>query len=532
MATSGRATGNSVTIGGNGGNYIFTDWQLASQSVAGNYSVINWQTYMHYNSADAQLDNGYTDVGGRVWTNGGRVYNYAGNFTTRDMALASGQTTVYHDSAGNYTLGVNCGVQPIGVGYTGTSGSTWALTTIPRYTSYTSGPTTSNITTTGWDINVQTANTCDNLAIAIDGGGWTYYTGDFTNKTVSVGGTLASGAIHTYKTSVRRKDSQLWTESGYITVTTLSGGTGPAGTWTQRASADLTFATWKTTGFTYAEFTNIDPSDMIKIIMDDYLNNGGEISYTNESIDQTGITTDYTFNANTLLESIQKCQELAPEGWYWYIDYGTNLLHFHKKNESPDHIFSLEKDVMDAKFEKRIEDIVNTVYFTGGVVASGKNLFKKYENTASIEKYGRKSTKYNDSNVVLESTAETIANAILASKSEPELRVTLEILDSNNDMEMGYDIETIKVGDVVAVRNVSQQVSLSTWDVARWDEAYWDYNIQNLSTLQMQVQRIDYSADRAIITASTMATDISKRVESINKDVQAIQTLNNPEQPT
>ena len=135
MATSGRATGNSVSIGGNGGNYIFTDWQLAGQSVAGNYSNINWQTYMHYNSADAQLDNGYTDCASRVWTNGGRVYNFAGNYTTRDMGLASGSITVYHDSAGNYTLGVNNGVQPYGSSYTGSSGSAWALPTIPRYTS-------------------------------------------------------------------------------------------------------------------------------------------------------------------------------------------------------------------------------------------------------------------------------------------------------------------------------------------------------------------------------------------------------------
>jgi len=252
--------------------------------------------------------------------------------------------------------------------------------------------------------------------------------------------------------------------------------------------------------------------------------NGGYVS--------TATTVSYTFKVNTILEAIQKCLELSPKDWYWYIDQSNNSIQFRLKSTTPDHVFSLEKDIIDAKFEKRIEDIVNVVYFSGGDIGGGVNLFKKYINEGSITKYGKKSYKYSDQRVTVEATATTISNSILESKSEPELRVTLTIVDSNTEEGIGYDIESIKVGDLIAVRNVTQQVGLSTWDVARWDEAYWDFNVYNLSSLQMQVQKIDYNGDTATIYASTIAPDVNKRIEDINRQMETLQTLANPTSPT
>jgi hypothetical protein len=284
-------------------------------------------------------------------------------------------------------------------------------------------------------------------------------------------------------------------------------------------------------GTTEVAYLSDDPSDIVTDIIDKYNAMKGIITY-DSTIDLTGTSVSYTFNTYTVLEAINKSLELAPKDWYWYIDYAANLIHFRDKSATPDHTFSLEKDLIDARFEKRIEDVVNTIYFTGGEISPGVNMYRKYENTASINNYGRKSIKYSDQRVTLTATADTIANSILESKSEPELRVTLEILDSNNNQGVGYDIESIQVGDLVAVRNITQQVGLSTWDVSRWDEGYWDFNIYNLSSLQMQVQKITYNGDTATIYASTMATDVNKRIEDINRNLETLQTLANPTSPS
>lgn len=139
MATSGSYSANSVTYG-----FMFINWQLASQETVNNRSLINWQAYFHFQGSDSQLDNGVVNSNvGNLWTNGGRVYNFAGNYTTRDLGLASGSFWVNHDSAGN-------GVVQLGIGITsqfsparseGTSGI-WGLPNIPRYATMTGASNT------------------------------------------------------------------------------------------------------------------------------------------------------------------------------------------------------------------------------------------------------------------------------------------------------------------------------------------------------------------------------------------------------
>ena len=129
--------GNSVNIGGNGGNYFFIDWQLASQSISGNSSTINWQAKFHYNSSDAQLDNGSANLSGSRWSNGGRVRNFGGDFRTRDVTLASGSFTIGHNADGTRSLSVSGGVDVFQSGRSSGSQS-FTLPTIPRNSQVTS----------------------------------------------------------------------------------------------------------------------------------------------------------------------------------------------------------------------------------------------------------------------------------------------------------------------------------------------------------------------------------------------------------
>jgi glycine cleavage system regulatory protein len=62
--------------------------------------------------------------------------------------------------------------------------------------------------------------------------------------------------------------------------------------------------------------------------------------------------------------------------------------------------------------------------------------------------------------------------------------------------------------------------------------AYWDYNIYNLSSLQVQIQRIDYHENYVTLQASTMMVDVNKRIEDINRNLEALQNANNPDVPT
>ena len=145
MATSGRMQGNSLTIGGQGSQYYFIDWSMSGQSISGNHSSISWNAYFHYTNADAQLDNGNANLSGSRWSNGGRVKNFAGTYTTRNHHVAGGSFNLGHNSAGAQNISVSGGIDVYQTGRSSGSQS-WSLPTIPRNASITGGSSTINDT--------------------------------------------------------------------------------------------------------------------------------------------------------------------------------------------------------------------------------------------------------------------------------------------------------------------------------------------------------------------------------------------------
>lgn len=222
MATSGTINGNPVTIGGQGSNYIFTNWQLAGQDTSGNFSSINWQTYFHFNGADAQLDNGRTDWnGGALWTSG-RDHNYAGTFTVRDIGLASGSFNIGHDAGGNATLSLSNSIDVYQTGTSGSSGS-WALPTINRAAVIDGGPNFDNVT----DEWIRVAWHADRSVDYISWWSSVYDGGTHHDTPASGQGwfyvdlhSLKSNTQYDFTVAIRNAASGIWTQSSTAYATT------------------------------------------------------------------------------------------------------------------------------------------------------------------------------------------------------------------------------------------------------------------------------------------------------------------------
>ncbi len=89
-------------------------------------------------------------------------------------------------------------------------------------------------------------------------------------------------------------------------------------------------------------------------------------TFSEATIADTGTLVSYTFNANTMLEVIKKCLELAPTDWFFYTDLATNKLYFQPRPSTPKHLFYLGKHILGLSLEKTMEGITNDVLFTGG----------------------------------------------------------------------------------------------------------------------------------------------------------------------
>lgn len=306
--------------------------------------------------------------------------------------------------------------------------------------------------------------------------------------------------------------------AGYVAVDSSS-----ASVTTQAANPQIYMEIWENKGSTTVAYNSQDPSDILRSVIDNYQEQGGNLIYDG-SIASTGTTVSYTFKSSTTFDALKKCLELAPAGWYFYIDQAENKIYFKQKSTTPDHTFIIGKHFTKLSYDKRTDNIVNVIYFTGGDVG-GYNLFKVYEDQASIDLYGRKLLNYSDNRVTLESTADLIANTILTNKSDPEVRVPMEVLQN-------YPIDTIKPGDVVTFRNNKGEVGeMSLWDVGYWDDMYWDYNVFNPATYELQIARFGLDGDSVNATLSTSPPDVNKRVEDINRNLEKQQTFNNPDQP-
>lgn len=296
-------------------------------------------------------------------------------------------------------------------------------------------------------------------------------------------------------------------------------------TLTQRVGGAFYIEMYERKGSTAVSYESVDPSYIVRDAMADYTRQGGSLTYDDTSIPLSGSVVSYDYNTANILDVIKKALELAPSGWHFFIDHAANKLYFKQKSTTPDHKFVVGQHLANLAFEKRSRDIVNTIYFTGGEISPGVNLYKKYEDSNSVALYGRRLQNYTDNRVKLESTADTIANNILATRSFPEIRTSPNVIN--------YDLESIKPGDMVTFRGYESTPGQGgRYDIGKYDSSYYDFNIADPSTYILQIARLNYNADHADMTLSTTPPDVNKRIEDINRNLEKQQTVNNPDTPS
>lgn len=159
-----------------------------------------------------------TNMSSGVYINGSSTNNYISipqkSYSTGTYYLGSKDWYIYHDSSGNGSFtfrGILYGGGKWTNRYT-TGTTTYALPTIPRYTSITNFYT-QNITLTSFSFVVTASDAIDWVQHSLNGGAWT----DSGNQVISG---LQPGTQYSLRTRVRRTSSGLWTESGTIYATT------------------------------------------------------------------------------------------------------------------------------------------------------------------------------------------------------------------------------------------------------------------------------------------------------------------------
>ena len=285
-------------------------------------------------------------------------------------------------------------------------------------------------------------------------------------------------------------------------------------------------------GYTALQYYSEDPGNILKDIIDKHQADGGNLSYTSDTVDLTGTVVTYTFNVNTVKEALEKVIELAPEGWYYRID-PDGVVYFKLKSTTADHKLYIGKDIFYMKPEKTIDGLRNTLYFIGGNPAGGPQLYRKYIRSSSISSWGLKEEKYTDQRVTLISTSDVKANKWLDEHEEPIIKTVLRVFDNNGeDSDKGYDIESIQPGDTISIENLkSSQKALAYWDQSTWDSSKWNYEISGLTSDILHVISTTYYPDYMELEVSKALPSVSKRIEDIQRNLDDSITATIPTKP-
>lgn len=331
----------------------------------------------------------------------------------------------------------------------------------------------------------------------------------FDRDTGDDGTLIYSGFISRYEPNLKGSQEEIEvTFLGYYTETNL-------------------FMLENGSGDTELDYFSQGPEEIIQGVLDIFTAAGGKVDYDGGSMEDPGTTVSYTFNTNSVQEAIQKCLEMSPDGWYFRIG-PDDIFYYKAKNASADHTFHLGRHFINYRQEKRTENIVNRIYFTGG---GDPKFYKKYEASASISAYGLHIKKMVDERVLLETTADTMAGRVLDEFSNPEIRITLDILDNNGvEGDQGYDIESIKPGQSIKILGATDK-GYNLWDVMQWDVDAWDYDITNSAATVLQIMKVHYTPGYARIEVSNRQPDITKRIEDISRNLKNAQTVDNPTTP-
>jgi len=283
-------------------------------------------------------------------------------------------------------------------------------------------------------------------------------------------------------------------------------------------------------GNTEVTYTTQAPDAILKDALDKFTAAGGRLDYNGSSTDATGTTVTYKFNTATYQEVMMKCLDLAPFDWYLRVG-ADDIIYFEQKSSTADHILTLGKEISEYYPEKRVENIINTIYFVGG---GSPKLYKKYTDAGSVTAYGTKAIKYVDERVTASGTSDKIKDRIFENLSEPEIRIVAKVIDNNGENRLtgrGYDIESLYVGQTVQIRNATAKAN-NLWDEIVWDVDAWDYDITNAASQVLQIMRVQYHPDFAIIELSNKQPDIVKRIEEINRQLVDSITADNPTAPS
>jgi hypothetical protein len=182
----------------------------------------------------------------------------------------------------------------------------------------------------------------------------------------------------------------------------------------------------------------------------------------------SGIAKQYTFVNQKLIDIWNTILTLLPIGWFWRIN-PDNSVTFTLSPTTPQHTFILGQHCSMIAYKKDWGGIKNAVYVKGNGVSSLRT-------GSDIVVFGKRLLMVQESRISDSDTCSTYAQSLLNIYDRVRYRAQIRVVDYRGDsnQSIGYDIESIRVGQTCRIINPCSSNNLTQWDAATWDTSPWD----------------------------------------------------------
>lgn len=291
--------------------------------------------------------------------------------------------------------------------------------------------------------------------------------------------------------------------NGKMYYSSYGGGSGGGG-YNEVVNGDLYFITYSGLPTTSATYTSKDPTtEMFKPIIDDYRLRGGVLNYATGTVDATGLSLTATFNTETIFDSMRKVLSLAPSGFYFTVDLGTDTIYFKNTLTTATYKLIKGRHLNKINLVMSIENVKNDLLFSGAETA-GVNLYTEYVDRTSQSNYGKRLERKSDNRVSIQATADAIGESFIDENANEYYETTVTVLDRT------MDITLFKPGDTVGLRGFGSFVDRQT----------------------MQIVRVEYTPEAVNLTLGNMPKRFSNEFENTIRGLLAQQTVANPSTPS
>lgn len=266
------------------------------------------------------------------------------------------------------------------------------------------------------------------------------------------------------------------------------------------ANYDIGFELWEAGGETRVNELSIDPSQIMRKVLDYNKIQGGLITYDMASIDSSFTVVSAPFNTNTLKDAADYVLKLTPSNWFYYVDPGELLFNLHGQPSLVTQWFTLRKDILKLELHKNIERITNHVLFTGG---GDPALFREYIDAVSRGQWRKGLQKLSDNRVTDANTAEILMEAAADEVSQPIWLGTVEVLRAEHP-------KMIRAGELAGFRNFGNVIDFLT----------------------VQIVAVDVTPDKFVVQLGAQLPKQSQRIEDIKRNLTRLEIENNPNAPS